>query len=93
MLVETTPWSDFQTKAFTEFDAQGSAYVVTYNAAPWWEQAVFDGGEKIVRGPDGDVKLSGYLSRITNSLIVSIISTVRAVSMGTLTATGFSRFK
>jgi multiple sugar transport system permease protein len=65
----------------------------TYNAAPWWEQAVFDGGEKIVRGPDGDVKLSGYLNRFTNSLIVSIISTVLAVSMGTLTAYGFSRFK
>ena len=24
--VETTPWSDFQTKAFTEFNAQGDAY-------------------------------------------------------------------
>ena len=24
--VETTPWSDFQTKAFTEFNAKGSAY-------------------------------------------------------------------
>ena len=65
----------------------------TYNAAPWWEQAVLDGGEKIVRGPDGDVKLSGYLNRFSNSLIVSIISTVLAVSMGTLTAYGFSRFK
>ena len=24
--VETTPWQDFQTKAFTEFNAHGSAY-------------------------------------------------------------------
>src|SRR6187549_964973 len=24
--VETVPWPDFQTKAFTEFNAQGSAY-------------------------------------------------------------------
>ena len=24
--VETTPWADFQTKAFTEFNAKGSAY-------------------------------------------------------------------
>ena len=65
----------------------------TYNATPWWEQAVFDGGETVVRGPDGDVKPSGYIDRFTNSLIVSIISTILAVSMGTLTAYGFSRFK
>ena len=64
-----------------------------YAAAPWWEQTVMDGGEKVVRGPDGDAKPSGYIDRFTNSLIVSIVSTVLAVSMGTLTAYGFSRFK
>ncbi len=64
-----------------------------YNAAPWWEQTVFDGGEKVVRGPDGAAKPSGYLNRFSNSIIVSVISTFLAVSMGTLTAYGFSRFK
>ena len=65
-----------------------------YAAAPWWEQMVFDGGEKVVRnGKTGEVKTSGYGDRFKNSLIVSIISTALAVSMGTLTAYGFSRFK
>ncbi|WP_417425990.1 carbohydrate ABC transporter permease [Hoeflea sp.] len=65
-----------------------------YAAAPWWEQMVFDGGEKVVRnGKTGEVKSSGYGDRFKNSLIISIISTVLAVSMGTLTAYGFSRFK
>lgn len=65
-----------------------------YDAAPWWEQMVFDGGEKVVRNrKTGEVRSSGYGDRFKNSLIVSIISTVLAVSMGTLTAYGFSRFK
>lgn len=65
-----------------------------YAAAPWWEQMVFDGGEKVVRnGKTGEVKSSGYGNRFMNSLIVSVISTLLAVSMGTLTAYGFSRFK
>ncbi|WP_339756879.1 carbohydrate ABC transporter permease [uncultured Hoeflea sp.] len=65
-----------------------------YDAAPWWEQMVFDGGEKVVRNrKTGDVTLSGYDDRFTNSLIISITSTILAVSMGTLTAYGFSRFK
>lgn len=64
-----------------------------YAAAPWWERMVFDGGEKVVRSGKGEVQLSGYPSRFMNSLIVAIISTVLAVSMGTLTAYGFSRFK
>lgn len=65
-----------------------------YDAAPWWEQMVFDGGEKVVRNRrSGEVTMSGYGDRFTNSLIISIVSTVLAVSMGTLTAYGFSRFK
>lgn len=64
-----------------------------YAAAPWWERMVFDGGEKVVRSGKGEVQLSGYPSRFMNSLIVAIVSTVLAVSMGTLTAYGFSRFK
>ncbi|OCW59490.1 carbohydrate ABC transporter permease [Hoeflea olei] len=65
-----------------------------YDAAPWWEKMVFDGGEKVVRNAKtGDVTLSGYGDRFTNSLIISIVSTMLAVSMGTLTAYGFSRFK
>jgi len=64
-----------------------------YDAAPWWEQMVFDGGEKVVRSGKGEVQVSGYPSRFLNSLIVAITSTVLAVSMGTITAYGFSRFK
>ena len=64
-----------------------------YDAAPWWEQLVFDGGEKVVRSGRGEVQLSGYPSRFLNSLIVAITSTVLAVAMGTFTAYGFSRFK
>jgi multiple sugar transport system permease protein len=64
-----------------------------YDAAPWWERMVFDGGEKIVRTGKGVVRPSGYGQRFRNSLIISIISTLLAVSMGTLTAYGFSRFK
>ena len=64
-----------------------------YEAAPWWERLVFDGGEKVVRSGRGEVQLSGYPSRFINSLIVAITSTVLAVGMGTFTAYGFSRFK
>lgn len=64
-----------------------------YDAAPWWEQRVFDGGEKVVRSGKGVVQPSGYPSRFLNSLIIAITSTVLAVSMGTITAYGFSRFK
>ena len=64
-----------------------------YDAAPWWEQLVFDGGEKVVRSGKGVVQPSGYPSRFLNSLIIAITSTVLAVSMGTITAYGFSRFK
>ena len=33
--VETTPWSDFQTKAFTEFNAKGSAYDMVVGNSQW----------------------------------------------------------
>ena len=63
-----------------------------YAAAPWWEQRILDGGERVLKvGPN--VQLSQYPNRFINSLIVSIISTVLAVGMGTFTAYGFSRFR
>ncbi len=62
-------------------------------AAPWWERRILEGGEKVVRSGKGEVQLSGYPSRFMNSLIVATISTLLAVSMGTITAYGFSRFK
>ncbi|MDP3316477.1 MAG: carbohydrate ABC transporter permease [Devosia sp.] len=64
-----------------------------YEAAPWWERIVFDGGEKVVRDGTGEVQWSAYPNRFMNSLIVAITSTVLAVSMGTITAYGFSRFR
>lgn len=64
-----------------------------YEAAPWWERMVFDGGEKVVRDGKGEVQWSAYPNRFMNSLIVAITSTVLAVGMGTFTAYGFSRFK
>ena len=63
-----------------------------YAAAPWWEQRIYDGGERVLRVGE-NVQLSQYPNRFINSLIVSIISTVLAVGMGTFTAYGFSRFR
>jgi multiple sugar transport system permease protein len=63
-----------------------------YDAAPWWEKAIFDGGERVLRVGE-EVQLSQYPNRFFNSLIVAIISTVLAVGMGTFTAYGFSRFR
>jgi multiple sugar transport system permease protein len=63
-----------------------------YEAAPWWEKRIYDGGERIVRvGPN--IQLSGYPDRFLNSLIVAVTSTVLAVGMGTFTAYAFSRFR
>jgi len=64
-----------------------------YQSAPWWEKMVLDGGEKVVRTGRGKIRSSGYGDRFMNSIIISVISTFLAVSMGTLTAYGFSRFK
>lgn len=33
--VETTPWADFQTKAFTEFNAKGTAYDMIVGDSQW----------------------------------------------------------
>jgi multiple sugar transport system permease protein len=63
-----------------------------YDAAPWWEQRIFDSGERILKTGD-EVQLSAYPSRFLNSLIIAITSTILAVGMGTFTAYGFSRFK
>lgn len=65
-----------------------------YEAAPWWEKLIYDGGEQVVRNKKtNEPTSSGFGNRYMNSLIVSIISTFLAVSMGTLTAYGFSRFR
>ncbi len=61
--------------------------------APSWEKSVLKGGERVIRNPDGSVQNSGFASRFINSLIISIVSTILAVGMGTLTAYGFSRFR
>jgi multiple sugar transport system permease protein len=63
-----------------------------YAAAPWWEQKIYDGGERVLYVGD-KVQLSAYPDRFMNSLIVAITSTILAVGMGTLTAYGFSRFR
>jgi multiple sugar transport system permease protein len=65
----------------------------TYDAAPWWEKLILDGGERLARDGNGNVQLSAYPDRFINSLIVAITSTILAVSMGTITAYGFSRFR
>ncbi|MEQ1899232.1 MAG: carbohydrate ABC transporter permease [Devosia sp.] len=64
-----------------------------YDAAPWWEKLVLDGGERLARDGNGKVQLSAYPDRFINSLIIAITSTLLAVSMGTITAYGFSRFR
>src|ERR1041384_3273281 len=46
-----------------------------YEAAPWWERIVFDGGEKVVRSGKGEVQWSAYPNRFMNSLIIAITST------------------
>jgi len=63
-----------------------------YAAAPWWEQKVYDGGERVLKVGDAP-QLSQYPNRFANSLIIAIVSTVLAVGMGTVTAYGFSRFR
>jgi multiple sugar transport system permease protein len=65
----------------------------TYDAAPWWEKLILDGGERLARDGNGKVQLSAYPDRFINSLIIAITSTLLAVSMGTITAYGFSRFR
>ncbi len=81
-------------KLFTKrVQLQGEADKELYQKAPWYEKRVYDGGERIIKGSDGSIELSGYPSRFLNSLIIAVSSTFLAVAMGTLTAYGFSRFK
>jgi multiple sugar transport system permease protein len=63
-----------------------------YDAAPWWEKRIYDGGERVLK-VGNSVQLSQYPDRFLNSLIVAVISTLLAVGLGTFTAYGFSRFK
>jgi multiple sugar transport system permease protein len=80
-------------KLFTKrVQLRGPVDEEVYAAAPWWEQRVFDAGERILRVGDS-IQLSAYPSRFLNSLIIAVTSTILAVGMGTLTAYGFSRFK
>ena len=65
-----------------------------YEAAPWWEKLVLDGGERLGPRRQGRGAVCRPIpDRFINSLIVAITSTFLAVSMGTITAYGFSRFK
>lgn len=63
-----------------------------YGAAPWWEKRIYDGGERILRVGD-KIQLSQFPDRFLNSLIVAVASTFLAVTIGTFTAYGFSRFR
>jgi multiple sugar transport system permease protein len=63
-----------------------------YDAAPWWEKRIYDGGERVLK-IGTEPQSSAYPSRFINSLIVAVTSTLLAVGMGTVTAYGFSRFK
>jgi multiple sugar transport system permease protein len=87
---EITPFVKLFTKR-----AQLTAPVApeVYEAAPWWEKLILDGGERLSRDGLGQVQLSAYPNRFMNSLVIAITSTLLAVSMGTITAYGFSRFK
>ena len=99
-LAITTPPTVFFTPEITPFirlftkrvQLQKDVDPAVYAAAPWWEQRIYNGGERVLK-IGNDVQLSQYPDRFRNSLIVAIISTLIAVSMGTITAYGFSRFK
>ncbi len=57
-----------------------------YAAAAWYEKLVYDAGERIITN-------SPFLNRFWNSIIIAGISTILALTLGTFTAYGFSRFK
>ena len=57
-----------------------------YDAATWYEKLVYDAGERIITN-------SPFLNRFWNSIIIAGISTISALTLGTFTAYGFSRFK
>jgi multiple sugar transport system permease protein len=81
-------------KLFTyRVDARGERDQEAYNKAPWWEKLVMDEGQRFIKDDKGNIEASGYVGRFLNSIIIAIMSTFLAVSMGTVTAYGFSRFK
>jgi multiple sugar transport system permease protein len=86
---EVTPFIKLFTKRVQQTKPVDPA---VYAAAPWWEQSVYDGGERILK-VGNRVQLSQYPNRFLNSLIIAVTSTVLAVGMGTFTAYGFSRFR
>ena len=80
-------------KLFTKrVQLRGPVEPEAYAAAPWYEQRIFDSGERILKTGDS-IQLSPYPSRFLNSLIIAVTSTILAVGMGTFTAYGFSRFR
>jgi multiple sugar transport system permease protein len=87
---EITPFVKLFTK---RVQLQGEVDPEVYRKAPWYEQRIYDGGERIIKNADGSFEPSGYASRFLNSLIIAVSSTFLAVAMGTLTAYGFSRFR
>ncbi|HEY0791152.1 MAG TPA: carbohydrate ABC transporter permease [Chthoniobacterales bacterium] len=81
-------------KLFTaRVQRRGDADRETQAKMPWWERSVMGEGERFIRDDKGHIENSGYVGRFTNSIIIAVTSTFLAVSMGTLTAYGFSRFK
>jgi multiple sugar transport system permease protein len=86
---EITPFIKLFTK---RVQLQKAVDPEVYAAAPWWEQRIYQSGERVLRVGDR-VQLSQYPNRFLNSLIIATSSTILAVSMGTFTAYGFSRFR
>ena len=86
---EVTPFIKLFTKRVQLTKAVDPA---VYQVAPWWEQRIFDAGERVLKVAD-QPQLSAYPNRFLNSLIIAISSTIVAVAMGTFTAYGFSRFR
>lgn len=86
---EVTPWVKLFTK---RVQLKQPPTPEEYAAAPWWEKLVYDGGERVLK-VGTQPQVSQYPNRFANSLIVAVLSTILAVSMGTVTAYGFSRFK
>src|SRR5215475_8573617 len=81
-------------KLFTyRVDARGERDQEAYKKAPWWEKLVMDEGQRFIKDDKGNIEASGYVGRVLNSIIIAITSTFLAVSMGTVTAYGFSRFR
>ena len=60
---EITPFVKLFTK---RVQLRGPADPETYDAAPWWEKHIFDGGERVLTV--GDVQLSP-LSRTASSTV------------------------